>query len=167
MPLSCSPMDPVSARAVSTWRYDAPYEIYNVAPDRIEEEVQALLDPQNAYYVLTDERGSLVAYCCFGRDAQVPGGDYTADALDIGLAVRPDLTGQGCGHTYVDAVLGFARRTFAPAAFRVTVAALNRRALPVWERAGFRPVQEFARTPDGLPFVVLTRASLPSGQGKG
>jgi GNAT superfamily N-acetyltransferase len=158
-------MDSVSARAVSTWHYDAPYEIYNVAPDRIEEEVQALLDPQNAYYVFTDERGSLVAYCCFGRDAQVPGGDYAADALDIGLAVRPDLTGQGRGHTYVDAVLGFARRTFAPAAFRVTVAAFSRRALRVWERAEFRPVQEFARTPDGLPFVVLTHAPLPSGQG--
>jgi len=166
MSLSFSLMDPASARAIATWRYDPPYEIYNVAPERIEEEVRALLDPQNAYYAMVDERGSLVADCCFGRDAQVPGGDYTSDALDIGLGVRPDQTGQGRGHTFVEAVVEFARRTYAPAAFRVTVAAFNRRALRVWERAGFRPVQEFARTPDGLPFVVLSCAPSPS-QGEG
>ena len=169
MPLSFSLIDEASARTVSTWHYDAPYELYNVPPDRIEAEVQALLDPRNAYYVLTDEHGSVEAYCCFGRDGQVPGGDYTADALDIGLAVRPDLTGQGRGHVYVEAVLDFARRTFAPTACRVTVAAFNGRALRVWQRAGFRPVQTFARVPDGLSFVVLTDLTPqpPSLSGKG
>jgi ribosomal-protein-alanine N-acetyltransferase len=151
-----SSMDPASARAISAWHYDPPYELYNVAPERIEKEVQALLDPQNAYYAMFDEGGSLVANCCFGRDAQVSGGDYSADALDIGLGVRPDQTGQGRGHTYVDAVLDLARHTYAPTAFRVTVAAFNGRALRVWGRAGFRPVSEFARTSDGLAFVVLT-----------
>jgi RimJ/RimL family protein N-acetyltransferase len=73
------------------------------------------------------------------------------------MSVRPDLTGQGRGHTYVSALLNFARRTFAPAAFRVTVAKFNKRALRVWEKAGFRPMQTFRRERDGMAFVVLVR----------
>jgi ribosomal-protein-alanine N-acetyltransferase len=150
-------MDEASARAVPEWRYDAPYDIYNINPDDVEKEMQLFLDPQNAYHTITDEHGDLVAYCCFGPDGQVPGGDYRAAALDIGLGVRPDLTGQGRGLTYVNAVLDFARRTFPPTAFRVTVAEFNKRALRVWKKAGFRPVQIFQRREDSLPFVILTR----------
>ena len=150
-------MDEASARATLEWRYDTPYDLYNIAPDDAEKEMQLLLDPQNAYYTITDEHGHLVAYCCFGLDGQVAGGDYSAAALDIGLGVRPDLTGQGRGLTYVNAVLDFARRTFPPTAFRVTVAEFNKRALRVWEKAGFRPVQTFQRETDGRPFVVLIR----------
>ena len=98
-----------------------------------------------------------MANCCFGPDAQVPGGDYEAAALDIGLGLRPDLTGQGRGLHYASAVCDFARNTLAPAEFRVTVARFNRRARRVWENAGFVRVQTFERQPDGLPFVVLTR----------
>jgi ribosomal-protein-alanine N-acetyltransferase len=155
--LTFQPMDEASARTVPEWRYDEPYDIYNIAPDNIEEEVQLLLDPQNAYHTISNEDGDLVACCCFGPDGQVPGGDYSAAALDIGLGVRPDLTGQGHGLEYVNAVLDFARRTFPPTAFRVTVAEFNKRAQRVWEKAGFRPVQTFQRAGDGRPFVILAR----------
>lgn len=151
-----SPMDEASARTVPEWYYDEPYDIYNVAPDEVEKEMQLLLDPQNAYYTIADQHGDLVAYCCFGPDGQVPGGDYSTAALDIGLGVRPDLTGQGHGLAYVNAVLDFARCTFPPTAFRVTIAEFNKRALRVWQKAGFRPVQTFHRSGDALPFVILT-----------
>jgi len=154
-PFTFQPMDEVSARATLEWRYDAPYDIYNPDPDHIEEEMQLLLDPQNAYHTITDEHGDLVAYCCFGPDGQVPGGDYSAAGLDIGLGMQPDLTGQGRGLTYVNAVLDFARRTLPPTAFRVTVAEFNKRALRAWEKDGFRPVQTFQRSGDGMPFVIL------------
>ena len=150
-------MDEASARTVSEWRYDAPYEIYNLGSDDVEKEIQSLLDPQNAYHSITDEHGDLVAYCCFGPDGQVSGGDYSAAALDIGLSVRPNLTGQGYGLMYINAVLDFARRTFSPTAFRVTVAEFNQRAQRVWQKAGFRPLQAFQRSGDGLPFVILAR----------
>jgi hypothetical protein len=102
LPFTFHPMNEADARATLDWRYDAPYDIYNIAPDDVEKEMQLLLDPQNAYYTITDEHGHLVAYCCFGPDGQVPGGDYSTAALDIGLGVRPDLTGQGHGLTYVN-----------------------------------------------------------------
>jgi ribosomal-protein-alanine N-acetyltransferase len=149
-------MDEASARAIATWRYEAPYEIYNPAPEGVEGEIQAFLDPRNAYHTITDEQGELLAYCCFGRDALVPGGDYGLEALDIGLGVRPDLTGRGRGLEFANAVLDFARRTYAPTTFRVTVAEFNKRALRVWDKAGFQQVQTFPRSGDGMAFVVLT-----------
>jgi ribosomal-protein-alanine N-acetyltransferase len=103
-------MDEASAREILTWRYEPPYDIYNADPDEAESFIQALLDPGNAYHTFTDEHGNLVGYCCFGADARVPGGDYGADALDIGLGMRPDLTDQGRGFAFFAAIVDFARR---------------------------------------------------------
>jgi ribosomal-protein-alanine N-acetyltransferase len=150
-------MDEAKALAILEWRHEAPYDLYNLDPASLAEALRVFLDPQYAYYAITDHDGDLVAYCCFGPDAQVPGGDYRPSALDIGLGVRPDLTGQGLGLTYVSAALDFARRTFAPTAFRVTVAEFNKRAQRVCEKAGFRPVQSFHRHGDGRAFVVWMR----------
>lgn len=158
-----APMNERGARHVTGWRYRPPYDIYNLQPDEdVEEAVVYLLDPQNAFFTIfgrvgEDEQAELLAYCSFGRDAQVSGGDYSQDALDIGLGLRPDLTGQGRGHTFVAAVLDFARRQFNPAAFRVTIAEFNERAQRVWQKAGFRQTQTFHRDYDNRPFVILMR----------
>jgi RimJ/RimL family protein N-acetyltransferase len=150
-------MDEGSARDVLSWRYDAPYDIYNCDPNPevIEAGALFLADPANNYYTISDKEGQVVGFCVFGLDAQVPGGDYGSDALDIGLGIRPDLTGRGQGNRYVTSVLDFAQGLLAPKAYRVTVAEFNRRALRVWQKAGFRPIQTFAAQGSGQVFVVL------------
>jgi RimJ/RimL family protein N-acetyltransferase len=151
-------MDEVGAREVLAWRYPPPYDVYNASADRIDADVKALLDPENSYYLVCDSAGTVLAYCCYGPDARVPGGDYRADALDVGLGVRPDLTGRGQGSRHVSAVLQFGHTIFGPTACRVTVARFNGRALRVWRKAGFQQVQTFRRKTDGMPFVVLMRS---------
>jgi len=154
-------MDEARARVVLGWVYPPPYEVYNENPALLEEEVRALLEPRHHhhhhYYYILNEAGDLVAYCCFGRDAQVGGGDYSAPALDLGLMVRPDLTGQGQGIRYAQAVIEFAERTFGQQQMRVTIAGFNQRARRVWQKAGFRQTQAFPRAGDGLRFVVCVR----------
>lgn len=157
MTFTFRPMDEINAQIILNWRYDADYALYNANPDIAGESVRVFIDPRKAYYTITDERRDLVAYCCFGPDALVPGGDYSVKALDIGMGVRPDLTGQGHGLKYVKAVLDFGHRTFSPTAFRVTVAEFNKRALRVWEKSGFRAVQAFQKEQGGRVFVVLMR----------
>jgi RimJ/RimL family protein N-acetyltransferase len=152
-------MDETAARAIMAWRYEAPYDVYNLGAGDVDQKVRCFLDPVNGYRTIVDRGGCLVAYCCFGPDAQVPGGDYDNPALDVGLGVRPDLTGQGLGYAFVRAVLRFARQELAPTEFRVTVAEFNERAQRVWQAAGFRQVQQFERAPDGMPFVVLSKRS--------
>ena len=56
-------------------------------------------------------------HCSFGIDAQVPGGDYSAQALDVGLGLRPDHTGQGLGVTFLGAILAFAQERYSPTNF--------------------------------------------------
>jgi GNAT superfamily N-acetyltransferase len=147
-------MDEARARAILTWHYEPPYEIYDPGGGDTAETLRSFLDPENAYYCTVGDEGDVVAYCCFGPDAQVPGGDYSRAAVDIGLGVRPDQTGHKRGHVFVDAVLAFARATFAAPRYRVTVARFNQRAQRVWEKTGFYTVQNFRRG-DGMPFVVL------------
>ena len=157
MGLTFHQMDETSARTIQSWRYKPPYAIYNPGSDDVENDIQRFMDPGSPYYGMADEQGELVAYCCFGMEAQVPGGDYRSEALDIGLGVRPDLTGQGQGLAYVNGVLDFARATFAPCSYRVTIAEFNERARRVWEKAEFQFVARFQRERDGRSFVVLAR----------
>jgi RimJ/RimL family protein N-acetyltransferase len=122
-------MDESSAREITRWRYDPPYDIYSFDPNAVEQTIRCFLCPQYQYYSVWKTPEELVGYCCFGEDGRVPGGDYTAEALDIDAGLRPDLTGQGLGDSFIRAALDFARLRFAPVCFRATVAAFNKRAL--------------------------------------
>jgi ribosomal-protein-alanine N-acetyltransferase len=155
MSLTFRPLDEKSAQTILQWKYDVPYDIYNLASSDPENTLRYLLYPQNAFYGIYGQQGQLEAYCSFGPDGQVPGGNYSTPALDIGLGIRPDLTGQGHGAEYVNAVINFAYSTYKPERFRVTIAAFNSRALRVWEKAGFQVVQKFQGGWENMDFVIL------------
>ena len=101
----------------------------------------ALLDERFAYHSVRDAQDELVGYFCFGEDARIPEGRrlglYDETALDVGLGMRPDLAGKGLGLEFVLAGLRFAGNRFPTPAFRLTVASFNRRAIRVYEKAGF------------------------------
>ena len=153
----CPPTE-AEARAILAWRYTGVYAVYNANPAHLEEGLATLLDPANAYLAAFAPDGVLVGFCCFGAEARVRGGEYAdPDALDVGLGLRPDLTGAGYGLDFVRAILAEGERRYAPPRFRLTVAAFNERARRVYERAGFRAIVSFRRggQPDALEFVVM------------
>lgn len=78
-------------------------------------------------------------------------------ALDIGLGLRPDLTGQGHGSEYINAVIDFIQPTYPPGRLRVTIAEFNTRALRVWEKAGFQRRQVFQGGQVNTSFVILLK----------
>lgn len=143
--------------SIMEWHYEAPYDIYDPGHGDPEKNSQAYLDPQYAYHAITNEQKELVAYCCFGSDATVTGGNYNTPALDIGLGVKPDLTGHSHGDAFIESVIDFAIINFPDDKLRVTIANFNARAKRVWQKAGFKETSKFQRKPDGLPFVILTR----------
>jgi ribosomal-protein-alanine N-acetyltransferase len=163
MKLSFRPIDEASVLEIIQWRYEPPYDMNNMGsdtdgPEEIAASLRYFMDPQYAFHAVLDAgTDALVAYCSFGPDGQVPGGDYSQAALDIGLGLRPDLTGQGHGTSLVRATIEFARRTYKPALLRVTIAAINKRAQRVWQKNGFVPRQSFAAGHDGRPFIIFTR----------
>ena len=157
MSLMFHPLDKSSATTILTWKYEAPYDIYDLASPEPEDTLHYLLDPQNAFYGMYDQQARLEAFCSFGPDGQVTGGDYTTPALDIGMGVRPDLTGQGHGDVYVKAVIDFANATYRPERLRVTIAAFNSRALKVWGKAGFQMTQKFRGGWENMDFVIMMK----------
>jgi ribosomal-protein-alanine N-acetyltransferase len=114
-----------------------------------------LLDPRNwedMYYAAEDEHGWLIGFFEFKRQA---------DTVEIGLGLRPDLTGQGIGLSFLEAGLEFARARYAPRRFRLAVTTFNLRAMKVYERAGFRPTRTFRHQTNGgiYEFVEMERAA--------
>jgi len=129
------------ARTIRTWRYEAPYATYNIldSSDDFSEE----LDHRSPYYSVRDERGELIGFFNFGTSAQVWGSDEPSifsenRTIDIGLGLRPDLTGKGIGLAFTNAGLDFARKQFAPDNFRLYVFTWNERAIRTYERADFQ-----------------------------
>lgn len=150
-----APLTLEHAEDISTWRYDAPYDLY----DMVGVDPGELLDPEAGFHaVLAGAR--LIGFRSFGPDGRVPGWAYDDSALDTGGGLRPELTGHGLGRLVISAGLAFGRATFAPVAFRVTVASFNARALRTVMSLGFEVVDSFAASRDGRRFDVLVRPEI-------
>jgi len=159
MELTIVPLNLSAARQVAGWRYPPPYDVYDIGEEPLA--LATMIRPGAGYHaILAGEE--LVGFCCFGEEARVPGGDYSAPAVDVGLGVRPDLTGRGQGRHVFDAVTLFAERAFRPPALRLTVAAFNKRAIRLYQNAGFRETERFAATFSGRPFLIMVRAAHPA-----
>lgn len=157
MKIEYRPADEAFAREFLSWQYEPPYDIYNCPPLKMEEYVFYNSDPANHVYAMFDQENTLVGYCSYGRDAQVSGGDYSQAALDIGMMIKPEWTGQGLGATFAADVIRNGIEIYAPRRLRVTVAAFNTRARRVWEKHGFKQTQAFKRSNDGMEFVIMLK----------
>jgi len=121
-------MTQADAEEIATWHYPGEYAFYDAdfTPDSAGE----LLDPAqrgDQYHAARNADGELEGF------AQL---EPAAGATEIGLGLRPDLTGRGLGQAFTGAVVDLAR---LHGAGRITlaVAAFNARAIRVYERCGF------------------------------
>jgi [ribosomal protein S18]-alanine N-acetyltransferase len=154
---------PEHARDLLTWRYPPPYDIYNEAEVSIQEReniVRFICDPINGYSAMLNAEGQFIGACSHGFDAQVEGGNYREEALDVGLGLKPDFTGRGFGPDVVYQILKYYQPQYRPKQFRATIAGFNRRSQRVFEKNGFQRIQSFNRPSDGMEFHVYTRGPL-------
>lgn len=143
---------------ILSWRYEMPYDFYNPDPGiGVHEYRCQMLSPELQFHGIWNGPGEFIGFCSFGLDGQVPGGDYRATALDIGLGMQPDLTGQGCGKQFFTAILDFSIKGFSPSTIRITVADFNKRALHLYRGLGFSAVGYFIHAESETPFTILTR----------
>ncbi|EMA6342311.1 GNAT family protein [Bacillus cytotoxicus] len=127
------------AREIGRWKYEEPYSLYDFSEE--EETMKELLN--GTYYGCCNENGELIGYFCFGESAQVPGGReanlYGGEGvIDIGLGMKPELTGQGRGKEFFQAGIQFAIHAFQPQKIRLSVAAFNERAIMLYKNVGFK-----------------------------
>ncbi|MEM9161876.1 MAG: hypothetical protein AAGC54_02250 [Cyanobacteria bacterium P01_F01_bin.4] len=76
MEFEFQPPEEQLALAILSWRYPAPYDVYNFDPATRQADLCYLLDPKNAFFAILNRQGELEGYCSFGTDGQVPGGNY-------------------------------------------------------------------------------------------
>jgi len=145
-------MSQEDAEMIARWHYPEPFSFYDWAADQ--DDLAELLDSEargEAYAAVEDEAGSLVGYFSFKPKP--------AGILEIGLGLHPKKTGRGHGGAFLDAGLEHARRRFAPEQFSLSVATFNRRAITVYERAGFVPLRVYMHSTNGgeWEFVEMRR----------
>ena len=151
MTLDFTPMTTPFAASIAQWHYPDEYAFYDL--DQDPEDREEFLDPatwNGRLFAVLDEQGDLVGFFSF---------EPSCDAVEIGLGLRPDLTGLGHGEAFVHAGLRFARRTFGRSTFRLSVAVFNRRAIRLYERVGFVAAGSFPQRTNGgtYEFVRMTK----------
>ena len=145
MKLAIRPASQKTFAEMATWRYEPPYDFYDG-------DVDPVLNPERFYEAL-DEDGSLVGNYYF---------EEKGDALEIGLGLRPDLTGRGLGLDFLLTGIDFGRRRFGLSQLILNVAAFNKRAIKIYEEAGFRETGRHTRQFDrwgDVEFVEMEQAA--------
>jgi ribosomal-protein-alanine N-acetyltransferase len=148
------PLTQADAEAIAGWHYPEPYSFYDWTAD--EHDLAELLDPAmrgEAYTAAEDSNGELIGYFSFKPEGP--------DTITVGLGLRPDRTGRGLGLAFVEAGLEHARSQLDAPRFSLAVAAFNRRAITVYERAGFSEVRRYMHHTNGgdWEFVEMQRSA--------
>jgi RimJ/RimL family protein N-acetyltransferase len=131
------------------WHYEPPYDFYDTAADPPE-------DPTK-FLVVRGDDGRVEAFWYFDRPED--------GVVEVGIGLRPDLTGRGLGERLMTAELDYARARWRPHTFRLFVTTWNARAIALYERLGFREVGErhvrsFERFGDHV-FIRMERPATP------
>lgn len=153
------PLTRIEARQVLEWRYPPPFDYYD-PPHFLNPEplVDQFVDPVNGFFSVRDGLHRFVGFCSFGLDGQVLGGHYDGDALDIGLGMKPEFTGNGTGGDFFLAIMGYAVSELGASTLRLTVADFNDRAIRVYAKAGFKKVGQFLDQLNALPHTIMEKA---------
>ena len=135
------------AQQIASWHYEAPNDFYDW--DRDAADLAELLNPQSwqeAYYSVLNEENELVGFFVFKRDSQT---------VEVGLGLRPDLTGKGLGRTFLNAGLTFGQEHFSVNVWSLSVATFNTRAIHLYQQVGFTPLNTFMHHTNGGEFEFL------------
>lgn len=137
------------------WKYEEPYELYNDVLNS--EAIDEMLEKR--YFIIVEQNNEIIGYFCTGESAQVPAGDkvdaYEETCIDIGIGMKPNLTGKGFGSTFFSFILQDIQKTHPKISMRLTVATFNERAIHLYEKFGFEKQKKFDS--DAAEFITMKR----------
>ena len=139
------------AEQIALWHYDGEFSFYDMESDP--DDLQELLSPDkrgNHYWSAYSDSG-LTGFVCIESNGL---------EAEIGLGLRPDLTGKGLGSYFFASIEQLTQRLFPDVSeISLSVAAFNLRAQKVYQQAGFLICgQETVETNGGqYPFVQMKK----------
>ena len=148
MQFHITPIGEEDARLIASWHYEAPYDFYDW--DRDPEDLAELLNPhswQESYYSVHNEQNALIGFFSYPH--------VNDGIVEMGLGLCPHLTGKGLGIAFARAGIAFARARFSARQIDLSVATFNRRAIHVYEEAGFVASGTFLHQTNGGEYEFL------------
>ncbi|MDG5473724.1 GNAT family protein [Jeotgalibacillus sp. ET6] len=124
------------------WHYEGEYSFYDMEADQ--EDLEEFLDPEtrgNSKYAVFNNN-ELIGFFSVNKVDDI--------TFDIGLGMRPDLTGKGNGLEFLKSSLEFVKNEYKPKKLTLSVATFNQRAIKVYRNLGFK---------DGITFIQDTNGS--------
>lgn len=128
------------------WQYEGDFAFYDMPNDQ--EDLAEFLDPDKRkehYYAVMDET-QLIGFFVFE-----PG----QGSLELALGMRPDLTGRGNGTAFLESGLAFAIKQYQPRHIELAVATFNERAIRLYTKSGFEPIERFQQETNGGSFEFV------------
>jgi ribosomal-protein-alanine N-acetyltransferase len=99
----------------------------------------------------------LIGYVCVGSEARVAGMTADENFVDVGLGIRPNITGRGASRALLAATLAALEQCLGSDSFRSVVASWNQRAQRAAEHAGFRATGRHEN--ERGSYIVFARSS--------
>ena len=149
--LTIRPMTQADAVAIAAWRYPVEYAFYDADGDPADLDELLHRRGDQRFAALTPG-GKLI-----GHYQLKPAGD----SVELGLGLRPDLTGQGLGGDFVARGIELVRSRHGAVRITLAVAAFNERAIRVYERTGFVETGRGPRETGGATWEFVTMALDP------
>ncbi|PFA63052.1 GNAT family N-acetyltransferase [Bacillus sp. AFS015802] len=129
------------------WHYDGEYSFYDMEAD--EDDLAEFLDSgtrgDSVFAVLKEDE--LIGFFSINK--------VGPDICDIGLGLRPDLTGKGMGLEFLNSGIDFVQSRFNPVKITLSVATFNQRAIKTYRRIGFKDIETFMQDTNGSTFEFL------------
>lgn len=131
-----------SHEIANTWKYHQPFDFYDTTadPDDYHEFISPDLWPE--VFLQFRHRRELVGFF-----AAQPVDEETAFELSLGMS--PSLTGKGWGLDFVNGGLNWLHEHGYRARTVLNVATFNKRAIKVYEAAGFTKIRDYAQFTNG------------------
>lgn len=144
-------LDQPSAYSIANeWKYPDVYSFYDMTsdPEDYEEIMDPLLRAENYFQVLKDDR-------LFGFFVVEKNPDH--NVMNMGLGIRPELTGKGLGQAFVSEIITYIHKNYSVKMLRLGVAAFNKRAQKVYEKIGFKQTKMYDQETNGsiYPFIEM------------
>lgn len=136
------------------WKYDGDYSFYDMTADQ--EDLEEFLESDRSGYYIVRREEELLGYFCFKQSG--------TGEVEIGLGMKPELTGKGLGLAFFKEGIKFALQQYQTADLFLSVAAFNQRAIKVYQKAGFVPVKTFMQDTNGSRFEFVRMKFNPKGE---
>ncbi|MBS4538469.1 GNAT family N-acetyltransferase [Clostridium sp. D2Q-11] len=141
------PMRIQEAEEIVNWHYAGDYSFYDMKSDK--EDLDEFLEPSNwedTYFTVYKDK-ELIGFFSFNR--------MVDETVEIGLGIKPSLTGKGLGYEFIISGLEFAKNRYNTDKFSLAVATFNQRAIKAYKKIGFEPNGTFIQKTNGGEYEFL------------